>query len=140
MERGNLGIRANQYVIFVFDGLVATLKNRRLEQGMLALGYTQRALDLWVFDVAVCEYMAQLIQRGTPVHVYTWHSMYFADLLKDKLWDMDVPVEEVRASEYRFASHRLAVDPNVLYVYDPDPAHRFGYGFRARSFRDERKK
>ena len=41
-------------------------------------------------------------------------------------------MRDVYAGEYKDISPNLATDPGVSTVYDPDPHHRFGYGYKAR--------
>jgi hypothetical protein len=134
MQRGELSVSGRPAIYFVFDGLIADLANKRLERGLIRLHKWEMALDLWTFNVKVCDWMHTLIGRDHPVDVLTWHTEGFAQVLSDRLYSMDVPVQTVHATEYRFASHRLATDHDVVCVYDPDPSHRFGYGFKCREF------
>lgn len=134
MDHGDIGVTPQDVVVFVFDGLVATLKSKRAEHILLMAAQWRRALDLWAFQVQVCDWMHRLMSQGLGVEVITWHSPEFALVLHDRLWSMDLPVQETSATEYRFASPSLATERSVLYVYDPDPAHRHGYGFKGRAF------
>ena len=66
------------------------------------------------------------------VEVLTWHPAGFAEVVHDRLWTLGVQVRETRASSYGYESQKIATDPTVSVVYDADPAHRMGYGFKAR--------
>lgn len=135
MERGKLGITDRPAIAFVFEGLIATLENCRREQIALKAHKWDIALDLWVFDLQVRSYIQTLIERyEVPVEVLTWRPIGFAEALHDRLWYYKVQVRSVRSTTYQIASQELATDSLVRMVYDADPAHRFGYGFKAREF------
>jgi hypothetical protein len=134
MERGELGITVEKKILFVFEDMLASVENKRAEKVFLRLHQWEAAVNCWHFRYTAMEHMRSILRRRdvTP-GVITWHSHPFAQALKDRLWAMGLTVD-VTASEYRFASPLFATDPDVLYVYDPDPEHRFGYGFKAREF------
>jgi hypothetical protein len=134
MERGKVAPFGRQVVYFVFDGLIATCQHQRQERTFLRLHQWSLAMDLWELEPKVCDWIFTVVGYGYPVDVITWHPQGFADLISEKLWANDVPINEVHATEYRLISHRFATDNEVRCVYDPDPAHRFGYGFKAREF------
>jgi hypothetical protein len=135
MERGKLGIEDRQKIFFVFDDLVAKLARPRAEALSLRLHQWESAVEAWQFDLQVCDFMNACIYRyNTIVEVVTWRPKGFAEALKDRLWELDVPVERVRSGDYPTLSQHFAMDTEVLMIFDPDPNHRFGYGFKAREF------
>jgi hypothetical protein len=135
MERGQLGLDDRPSIVFVFDGLIAKLKSRRLLSLYCRAHQWEAALSLWEFDYRVCDYTAMMISRyGTPVEVLTWQPYGFGDILYDRLWEMDVQVRSVRCSEYIYETSHIATDPSASLVYDANPEHRFGYGFKCRDF------
>lgn len=135
MERGQLGIENQTSVVFVFEGLIAKISQPRLERLAIRAHQWESALALWEFDVQVCDYITTLVvKHEVPVDVITWHAKGFAEALHDRLWALDVPVRSTRERSYAAYSHRAATDNFINLVYDPDPAHRFGYGFKAREF------
>ena len=134
MERGQLGIENRQVTIFVFEGLVGHLRRPRVEQLNLKLGRWQAAVEAWDLDLAVCDHMASLVAMNVPVDVITWRPSGFAHNLLNHLWDHEVPVRDVRIGSYRALSQHIATDREVTIVYDPDPAHRSGYGWKARQW------
>lgn len=135
MERGQLGVNVKPATVFVFEGLIATLERHRVEKMNIRARRWGAALDNWQFDFQVCDYMHTALSRlEMVIDVVTWRPMEFAELLHDRLWNMDVPVRETFSSDYRSMSPRVATDTGVTVVYDADPAHRFGYGYKARDF------
>lgn len=139
MERGELAVGGSRpTTVFVFEGLIAHFSRSRLarlERTALRLHKWEIALDFWAFDQQVCDYMHRLIYAfELPVEVITWHPFGFDDVLHDRLWAMDVPVQSTTSGEYSSLSPRLAVNQEIGLVYDADPSHRFGYGFKCREF------
>jgi hypothetical protein len=127
MERGQLGIEDQSVTAFVFEGLIAHPPSGRFRR--------KNDVTQWTFDIQVCDYIHDLItRRGVAVEVITWRTSGFAEAVHDQLWLMDVPVRQTRSGSYALLSHRIATDPTVSLVYDADPHHRFGYGFKAREF------
>lgn len=79
--------------------------------------------------------MTRLVnQYDTAVDVITWHSWEFAEVLETELSHLHVPVNHVTDVRYDFISPLYATIPGISIVYDPDPAHRHGYGFKGREF------
>lgn len=139
MERGELGAPNRPSTVFVFEDLIAHLERPRVESIHLRLHQWNQALRCWTFDQKVCDYMYALMSRfDVPVDVFTWHSSEFAVAIHDALWERNVPVRYTTSGEYRALSPWVATDENIALVYDADPAHRFGYGFKAREFSLER--
>lgn len=135
MERGELGVSNSPATVFVFEGLLADLLHPRMEQTALRMRRWSYALDQWAFDLDVLTYVENLISRhNVPVDVLTWRPIEFAELLYDRLWYYDTHVRSVKASTYPRASQQIATNDNFTLVYDPDPSHRWGYGFKAREF------
>lgn len=101
----------------------------------LRLHQWETALSTWQFDLKVCDHINATIYRySLPVDIITWRPQGFAEALLDRLWDLDVPVMNVHSSTYTWMSQHLATDVEVQSVYDPDPKHRHGYGFKGREF------
>lgn len=139
MERGELGIENRYATLFVFEELIAHLERPRVEALYRKAGRWKQALDCWNFNQSVCDYIYALMSRyDVPVDVVTWRPQEFADVLHNKLWERRVPVRTTMTADYRSLSPWVATDPDVSVVYDPDPNHRFGYGFKAREFSLER--
>jgi hypothetical protein len=126
MERGQLGFEEQLSTVFVFEGLIAQPPSRK---------FRYKRLETWSLNVQVLDYMADLINRhGVPVDVVTWQPPSFAEAVHDSLWDMGVFVRETKSGTYGYLSQHIATDTMVSLVYDPDPHHRFGYGYKAREF------
>ena len=135
MERGKLGIDDRQLTVFVFENLIAKSQHYRTERTALRLHQWEFAIDTWTFDIHVLDYMQRLINYyNQPVEVITSRPKGFADVLHDRLWSYEVFVDATMSGPYQLFSHRYAIDPMIKIVYDPDPHHRFGYGFRAREW------
>lgn len=136
MERGELGVPAQgPHVVFVFEGLVANLKQKRVEKIALRQHWWEAALDCWDLDYRTLDYInAYMTRFKSTVQVITWRPPGFASQVHDRLWAMDCPVDRTRSGNYRSLSQRFATDSDIGIVYDPDPAHRFGYGYKAREF------
>jgi hypothetical protein len=140
VERGSID-PANEIsaTVFVFEGLIAELGHPRAYWLARKLGRWERSLDAWDFDYQVLDYLDALINRyHIPVQVITWQPTSFAHVLHDRLYDLGAYVRSTTSTRYSSASPRIAVDPTVAVVYDVDPDHRFGYGFKARDFILER--
>jgi hypothetical protein len=135
MERGELGISAKPGLVFVFEDLIAHCGHPRVEKGALRAHQWGVAVDQWVFDVQVRSYIQRMIDHyGVPIDVLTWRPIGFAEALHDRLWHYDMQVRSTRSVEYSMVSPQMATDPAITTVYDADPEHRFGYGFKAREF------
>ena len=134
MERGRLDVDERQAYVFVFEGLLSHLEHPLLERLALRSGQSAAALRAWSPDFRVWDYISNLARRSVPVEVITWHSVEFADLVADQLAYNNIPVRSVRSEVYERVSATYAVDPYVVAVFDPDPHHRWGYGFKAREF------
>lgn len=133
MERGDLAIDNRAATVFVFDGLVASCYREKAAKWAVRRHHWDNALEYWAFDVRVCNYMDALMSRyGNPVEVITWQPHGFARVLSDRLWDMGLPVRDVTAGEYKHMSQNLAIDTGINIVYDPDPHHRYGYGYKVK--------
>lgn len=133
MERGKLGIDSRTTTVFVFDGLIAHLQRPRIERLALAAHQWDRAVNTWVFDVKVCDRMRELIDRyQQAVEVLTWRPKPFADVVSDRLLTLRIFVRSVETDTYTAASPRIATDRSVNAVYDIDPFHRHGYGWKCR--------
>jgi len=134
MERGKLGIENRPVTIFVFDGLVGLLQRPRTEKLALKLHQWETALGEWSLDIVVADYICALLGRNVPVDIITWRPRGFAHALLDFLWDNNIPVRQVRTGTYAALSQHIAIDPEVTAVFDPDPFHRSGYGWKCREF------
>ena len=133
MERGELALDGRLATVFVFDGLIANCFRPKAAKWALRRRHWENALEFWAFDQRVCSYMHALMARyNVPVEVITWQPHGFARVLSDRLWDMELPVRDVTAGEYKNMSQNLAIDQGVSIVYDPDPHHRFAYGYKVR--------
>lgn len=134
MERGQLASDRQPATLFVFEGLLAKLTSPRIEKQLLRLRRFEAALDCWEFDYRVCDYVESCMSRYLrPVEIITWRPHGFARVLADRLWTMDIPVRDVIAGgDYRHLSQQIAVDDEVMIVYDPE--HTSGYGWKAREF------
>lgn len=121
--------------MFVFEDLIAHLDHPRMERLALKGRRFEAAIAQWSFDVRALDHVSRLINHyQQPVEVITWHPHEFGVLIHERLWDMDVQVRDVRSGDYIALSPWIATDPTISCVYDADPAHRFGYGFKAREF------
>lgn len=136
MELGQLGVpEPGPSVVFVFEGLIATLEQKRLEKTSIRLHRWEAALDCWAFDYRVLDYINAYMNRYQAyIQVITSRPPGFAELVHDRLWELDCTVDKTKSGNYRSLSQRFATDKAVGIVYDPDPAHRLGYGFKAREF------
>lgn len=137
MERGELAVGASTpTTVFVFEDLVAHLKHPKWEKAALKVHGWASALDAWEMDFQVCAYMRHMTWNyGVPIRVITWRPQGFADMVGIHLTELDVPMSApVRSEVYSDLSPRLAVDTDVNTVFDPDPAHRYSYGFKTREF------
>lgn len=135
MERGELSSAAGPGVVFVFEELIAHLEHPRVERAALRAHKWDIAVDQWVFDIEVRAYIQSAMQRfGVVIEVLTWHSIGFAEALHDRLWHYDMAVHSTKSTTYQMASQEIAVNPAYSLVYDADPDHRFGYGFKCREF------
>lgn len=134
MDRhGNLGIERRSVTIFVFEELIAHLERPSFEKWALKGHKWAVALDCWEFDTDVCNWMYELMHRHNAVlDVMTWHPQGFADLVHERLWDIDIPVLSAKSAVFESVSPRLAIDDEVICVFDADPDHRFSYGFKSR--------
>jgi len=135
MERGQLGIENRVSTVFIFENLIGHLQRPKTEFVYLKTRQWKQAVSCWVFDQHVCDYIYGLISRyDVPVDVVTWHGTEFAEALHTKLWDHRVPVRNTNSADYSSLSPWVATDTTISTVYDPDPNHRFGYGYKARDF------
>lgn len=136
MERGQLGVSYQTITVFVFDGLIAECSHPRADQLACMAARWERALSMWEWDVLVLDHMHDMMSRfQSQVEVITWKPPAFAQLVHNRLWEMDVPVSETTSAlSYQSASQRIATDPLISAVYDGNPHHRHGYGFKAREF------
>ena len=133
MERGKLDFTYAVATVFVFDGLIAELNSPRLYAADKLLGRWRQSLNYWDFNQHALDRMYELMSRfNVPVEVITWQPPQFAEVLNDRLWELKVPVRGTRSTSYPVASSSLAIDDDVNTVYDADPTHRFGYGFKGR--------
>lgn len=135
MERGELAADERRAAIFVFDGLLANCEHPRYERRALKQRDWEKALDAWVWNYRAVDFAYNLMSRyDTPVEVITWHAHGFARTLSDRLYDMGLPVRDVTGGDYERLSQTIAIDNNINTVFDPDPAHRWGYGWKVREF------
>lgn len=133
MERGELAIDGRASTVFVFDGLIANCFRPQAAKWAVRRRHWEAALDFWEFDRRVCQYMYALMSRYLiPVEVITYQPHGFARVLKDRLFDMDLPVRDVTAGEFKNFSQVFAIDKSISTVYDPDPKHRLSYGYKVR--------
>lgn len=134
MERGQLGIENRSVTVFVFEDLIGELQRPRAEKLALRLHQWETALAAWALNLIVCDYICSLNNKGVPVDVITWRPKGFADALFDELWAHNIPVREMRRGTYQGLSQHIAIDSEVTAVFDADPAHRNGYGWKCREF------
>lgn len=135
MEHGKLASESRSTTVFIFEDLIAYCRKPHTERSALALGRWNLAVGCWDFDYKVLDYIAQFIFRyDMPVVVVTWRPTGFAALVHDRLWELKCPVSETLSSTYARLSPLYATDPDIITVYDADPEHRFGYGFKCREF------
>ncbi len=136
MERGQLAEWSGAVTLFVFEDLLATCGAPHRESAMVKAQRWDRALSYWEFDAKVLDHLYDLMARyAATVEVATWHPPGFAPVLKEHIWGLGVPISDTfSALSYASLSQHIATDPRVTTVYDPDPSHRFGYGFKAREF------
>ena len=119
--------------LYVFEGLLAVCSAERAEARAIRWGRWQRAMDLWVFNMHVLQFLRQFNTRFEKnFDVVTWHPGAFAELLCDRLDDLGVHPQKVFADNYRLLQLDVAMSPDYDVVFDPDPAHAHGYGFKCR--------
>jgi hypothetical protein len=136
MERGKLAVENSAITAVIFEDFVAKCPKSWQERLALSARAWAIAYDCWVVDPTICKYLSRLIDvHRRPVEVYTWHGPQFARLINDDLYQRSVFVRGVTpAHSYEDLSASLAIDTDVNVVYDPDPMHRLGYGFKCRDF------
>lgn len=135
MERGELGIESRASTVFVFEGLVGHLDHPAAERLALRFRRWEMAVDAWTFDIDVCNHIEMLTDRyNIPVEVITTRPVGFSVVLADRLADRGLHVQEVKSGPYEYFSPRYAVDSDINTVFDPDPVHMNGYGFKRREF------
>lgn len=136
MERGDLGIDNGPTTMFVFDELIATCVRPKIEKVMLSGNRWSAALGCWDFNILVMDTIHDMLSRfQARIEVITWRPPGFAEVLYDRMWELDVPVSDVHSPiSYMSISQRIATDPSVNAVFDADPRHRLGYGFKCREF------
>ena len=133
MERGDLAADPRPSTAFIFEDLIGTCSRPRAERTAIKMHQWAFALDYWVLQIPVVEYMQRLHDEfQQPLIVVTWHPRGFALLLHDLLWAWKVYVDETISGTYDMISPSFAVDPAIRLVYDPE--HRFGYGFKCREW------
>lgn len=135
MERGQLASDNRSTVVFIFEDLVAHCIRRNAERLAIRLMQWEIALNCWSFDYRVLDYIAQYTTRyDMPVEVVTWRPSGFAAVLHNRLWELECPVRETRSSTYDRVSPLFATNREIMAVYDANPDHRFGYGYKCRDF------
>lgn len=135
MEHGQLGLQSTSTTVVVFEELIAHLSRRRSEKIAVRIQQWDLALGCWTFDYRVLDFLARfMFVHEMPIRVVTWRPPGFAEALHDYLWKMECPVNETVATDYRRISPLYATDAQIIAVYDADPDHRFGYGFKCRDY------
>jgi hypothetical protein len=136
VERGEISTWYETTTVFVFEGLLAHCTATRREAAAVKAQQWEWALGYWEWDVQVLDHLHDMMARfQSQIEVVTWHPPGFATVLRDRIWELAVPVSDCfSALSYGSLSQHLATDRNVTAVYDPDPQHRFGYGFKCRDF------
>lgn len=135
MERGELAPGGAPATIFVFDELIAHCTHPKIESLAIKSHRWQVAFDCWELDHDICNYIGRLVHvYFRPVEIITWRPPGFADVVNTELYRLDVPVRHTTSREFEYLSPQLATDTDVDTVYDPDPEHRWSYGFKAREF------
>lgn len=136
MERGQIGTWNQTTTVFIFEGLLAKCTAVRRESATVRAQQWERALGYWEWDAQVLDHLHDMMSRfNQQIEVATWHPPGFAPVLKEHIWGLGIPINDTfSALSYHSLSQHLATDARVSAVYDADPSHRLGYGFKGRSF------
>lgn len=136
MLHGELAPGGQPTTVFIFDGLIAKLTSPRMNKFALKMRRYEMAIDdAWEFEIEALDYINHLAGKyGIPIEVVTWQPHGFARALQERFESMDVSVQRTKSEIYRHISPTIATDNEINMVYDPDPDHRFGYGYKARDF------
>jgi hypothetical protein len=136
VERGEIGVWNETTTVFIFEDLIAQCVHPRMEKAALSFNRWEAALGWWEWDVQVLDHMHDMMSRyESRIEVYTWRPPGFAEAVYERLWQLSVEVAGVTSQpSYQYLSHLLATDNSVTAVFDADPAHRHGYGFKGRAF------
>lgn len=140
MQAGDLSNKVPPRALFIFENTIgrytspaAALK----EKTYLRLRRWKKAVDCWEIPEHAMALLWDCAWRwDVRFDVVTFRPQGFAEELQALLDADAIPFSNIWASTPEKLARKLSFMPDVLYVYDADPAHKLTYGNKGRYMPD----
>lgn len=129
MQRGQLDNKSMPRMIVVFEGAIGVLPeaNAKRHGKYIAKRQWWRAVDCYEIIEGYTKKILDLGWRlNYNINIVTWMSEEAAEAIEDKL--SFLPVRGCFYSSPQQLAMDLPFNPEIIRIYDPDPAHVFTYG------------
>lgn len=141
MEKGDISGTPTPRLLFVFESLLGVPPHSSkglVYAGAKMLGRSKLAAAQWDLDPVMVQQLWDLFWRHNyRFDIVTFKGHDFAVALYERLEQLNVPVSNVLSFPSAEALAKgLAYMPDVVTVYDGDPARRMTYGSKGRYVSD----
>lgn len=131
MRGGTLDNKVLPRIVVVFDGSLGYVPTELAEQFNIhyILREREHAVSLMRLDKLMTAKLLDITRRlEINVDLVTWMEPEYADLISDMMNSYSIPVRSCFPSSPQELARDLAYNPDIVAVYDPDPANMFVYG------------
>lgn len=131
MRYGDLSSKVVPRLIVVFEGAVGILpeNKKKAYDKCVKKVFWADAIDLFEINENVAGRIVWLmVKKDVSISLVTWMPVDAADAIEDRMNEENIPVRGCFSATPQILARQLAYKPDVVTVYDPDPAHILTYG------------
>lgn len=131
MQRGDLSNVSAPSIVIVFEEAIGRVPEELLMkfQKEIAKNRWYSAVDYYALNEPMLRKMMDLAWRqNINIRIVTWTHPDAVQAIQEIMDEENVPVREVFYTTPERLARELAYRPDIIKIYDPDPAHRFTYG------------
>jgi hypothetical protein len=136
MQGGDISAEVPPRILVVFEGLIGLLPGRKAEAQFALYRRTHRyakaAALFELNDAAVRRIWDMTWRHRHAVDAVTFLGEEFAEPLRDVMDREQVPIGHLTVTEPHLLARELAYRPDIVAVYDANPANALTYGAKGR--------
>ena len=131
MRYGDLSSKVVPRLIVVFEGAVGILpeSKKKAYDKCVKRDKWADAIDLFEINENVADRITWLmVKRDVSLSLVTWMPEAAAIFIEERMDYENIPIRGCFSATPQILTRQLAYEPDVMTVYDPDPAHILTYG------------
>lgn len=139
MQYGDLSNKAAPRIIIVFEDAVGYVPDEDIDKFDKLLSkkkYEAAAELIRPREIIMRKLLDLTWRKNINIHLVTWMGVEMSVQIEKWMDEAMVPVRSCIASTPEILARSLAYHPDIVAVYDPDPAHVLTYGSKGVLLRD----